>query len=205
MVFMDGLVVKTHGESAAMRKAAHAIVEAAWNELGFLSYTRSHYEHYDALVDEYADFQLCLVDEARGYPVAVANCVPLKCDANALPPEGWDWVVETAASRKPGEDADMLGALSISVPGIYRSKGYARLMIRELLALADRPDLPCEKVDRVARDVLGDVEAKIARLQSLRKELKRMVESCGHGQVGDCRVIAVLADYTHRGCLTHTH
>lgn len=86
-----------------------------------------------------------------------------------------------------------------------RELGFPLEAIRELLALADRPDLPCEKVDRVARNVLGDVEAKIARLQSLRKELKRMVESCGHGQVGDCRVIAVLADHTHRGCLTHTH
>jgi GNAT superfamily N-acetyltransferase len=49
--------------------------------------------------------------------------------------------VEKAAARRPGERADMLGALAISVPAIYRAKGYARVMIRELLALAERRGL----------------------------------------------------------------
>lgn len=138
---MCNYVVRTRAECPELKKAAMAIEQAAWNELGYLNYTRPHYRHYGQLLEDYADFQLCLVDEERGYPVAVANCVPLKCDASALPPEGWDWVVEKAATRKPGEKADMLGALAISVPGIYRSKGFARIMIRELLALADRRGL----------------------------------------------------------------
>lgn len=133
---MQSLVVKTRAESPELKKAANAIEQAAWNELGYLNYTRPHYELYGALLERFADYQLCLVDEERGYPVAVANCVPLRCDADALPPEGWDWVVERAATRKPGEAANMLGALAISVPAIYRSKGYARLMINELLSLA---------------------------------------------------------------------
>jgi GNAT superfamily N-acetyltransferase len=138
---MQNLVLKTRADSPALKKAASAIEQAAWNELGYLNYTRPHYELYGSLLEQFADYQLCLVDEARGYPVAVANCVPLKCNANELPPEGWDWVVERAASRKPGEAANMLGALAISVPAIYRANGYARLMIRELLALADRRGL----------------------------------------------------------------
>lgn len=138
---MQNLVVKTRADSPALKKAANAIEQAAWNELGYLNYTRPHYELYGALLERFADYQLCLVDEERGYPVAVANCVPLRCDANTLPPEGWDWVVERAASHKAGESANMLGALAISVPAIYRSKGYARLMINELLALARRRGL----------------------------------------------------------------
>lgn len=138
---MSNLVVKTRAESAGLKKAAMAIEQAAWNELGYLSYTRPHFQHYGQLLEDYADFQLCLVDEERGYPVAVANCVPLKCDANELPPEGWDWVVERAASRNRREKADMLGALAISVPSIYRSQGLARIMIRELLSLAERRGL----------------------------------------------------------------
>lgn len=139
---MPNLVVKTRAESAELRKAANAIEQAAWNELGYLNYTRPHYEMYAGLLETYADFQLCLVDEERGYPVAVANCVPLSCRGiDGLPPEGWDWVVEKAATREAGEEADTLGALAISVPAIYREKGYARLMIRELLALAERKGL----------------------------------------------------------------
>lgn len=140
-VVMPKLVVKTRAESAALRKAASAIEQVAWNELGYLNYTRPHYAYYTQLIEEYADYQLCLVDEERGYPVAVANCVPLKCDGDALPPEGWDWVVEQGYSRKQSEQADILGALAISVPAVYRAKGYARLMIRELLALAERRGL----------------------------------------------------------------
>lgn len=42
-----------------------------------------------------------LVDEDAGYPVAVASSVPFACSGpEDLPPEGWDWVVETARSEE---------------------------------------------------------------------------------------------------------
>jgi GNAT superfamily N-acetyltransferase len=89
----------------------------------------------------YADYQLCLVEEETEYPVAVANCVPFACSgSDDLPPEGWDWVVETAA-RSRGIQANMLGALAISVTEVHRSKGYARVMIRSLIELAEAKGL----------------------------------------------------------------
>ena len=107
----------------------------------YLNYSKAHYEHYADLLDAYADYQLCLVDEETEYPVAVANCVPFACSgSDDLPPEGWDWVVETAA-RSRGIQANMLGALAISVPAVHRSKGYARVMIRSLIALAEAKGL----------------------------------------------------------------
>src|SRR5690606_39523710 len=96
---MTRFVVKTRADSAELRKAAMAIEQAAWGALGFLNFTKAHFAHYQELLDQYADYQLCLVDEATGYPVAVGNCVPLTCDFNDLPPEGWDWIVETAANN----------------------------------------------------------------------------------------------------------
>jgi GNAT superfamily N-acetyltransferase len=139
---MPNLVVRTRADCPELRKAAQAIEQAAWNDLGYLNYTRPHYRMYGGLLETYADFQLCLVDEDLGYPVAVANCVPLSCRGiEGLPPEGWDWVVEKAATRGFDEEADTLGALAISVPAVYREKGYARVMIRELLALAQRRGL----------------------------------------------------------------
>lgn len=86
-----------------------------------------------------------------------------------------------------------------------RELGFPLDAIRELLHLVDKPDQSCERVDRVARDVLADVEAKITRLESLRGELKRMIRSCGHGRVSDCRVVKVLADHSHSQCLSHDH
>jgi len=88
-----------------------------------------------------------------------------------------------------------------------RELGFPLDAIRELLKLVDKPDQPCEQVDRVASDVLADVEAKIARLESLRSELRRMVRQCRHGRVSECRVVKVLADHSHSNCLStdHTH
>ena len=131
------LDIRSRAESPELKKAALAIEQAAWNELGYLNYTRAHYEHYQDLVNDYPEFQLCLVDEETGYPVAVANSVPFACSGSEdLPPEGWDWVVESAA-RSKGARLNMLGALAISVPAVHRSKGYARRMIHALIELAE--------------------------------------------------------------------
>lgn len=137
---MSRFVVKTRADSPELRKAAMAIEQAAWGSLGFLNFTRAHFAFYQQLLEDHADCQLCLVDEATGYPVAVGNCVPLACDFNDLPPEGWDWIVESAANNN-GARRNALGALAISVPGIHRSKGLARLMIQEFRNLAERKGL----------------------------------------------------------------
>ena len=50
---------------------------------------------------------------------------------------------------------------------------------------------------------LTAVEAKIAQLQTLRDELKRMVDAgCGVGSIGECRVIESLSDH---GLCAHEH
>lgn len=139
---MSSLVIRSRADSAELKKAACSIEQAAWNDLGYLNFTRAHYELYSSLLEDFADYQLCLVDEERGYPVAVANCVPVSCSgSDELPPEGWDWVVENGAECLKKGGANMLGALAISVPAIYRSKGYARIMIRALLDLAKEKGL----------------------------------------------------------------
>src|SRR5262245_21571015 len=92
------LAIRSLADAPHLRKAASAIEQAAWSHLGYLSYTRAHYEYYAELTESYPEFQLCLVDEDAGYPVAVATSVPFACPGlDELPQEGWDWLVETAA------------------------------------------------------------------------------------------------------------
>ena len=86
-----------------------------------------------------------------------------------------------------------------------RELGFPLDAVRELLRLSDQPNESCENVDRVARQVLADVEAKIERLLSLQTELRRLVRQGKHGKVGECRIIAVLADHSHSQCLTLDH
>jgi hypothetical protein len=133
---MTTLELRSRADSTSLKRAAKAIEHAAWNQLGYLNYTRSHHDFYDELLDRFPEYQLCLVDRDQNYPVAVASCVPISCpNIEDLPPEGWDWLVETAANSA-GAEPNLLGALAISVPAVHRSKGYARLMISALRDLA---------------------------------------------------------------------
>ena len=135
------LAIRSRADAPQLKRAASAIEQAAWSNLGYLNYTRAHYDYYSELLDAYPEYQLCLVDEDTGYPVAVANSVPFACSGpDDLPPEGWDWVIETAA-RTMNTRVNMLGALAVSVPAVHRSKGYARLMIRSLIDLAETKKL----------------------------------------------------------------
>lgn len=135
---MSGYAVRTRADSPELRKAAMAVEQSAWNALGFLNFTRAHYQYYEGLLDEHADCQVCLVDEETGYPVAVGTCAPFAWDrgVDELPPEGWDWIVEQA-SRKDAPP-NMLGGLGISVPRVHRSKGLARMVIRAMRDLAQK-------------------------------------------------------------------
>lgn len=80
-----------------------------------------------------------------------------------------------------------------------RELGFGIEEIRELLHLSDNPDTSCSAADIIARSHLEQVELRLKKLQALRKELRRMVQECGHGRVSHCRVIEVLSDHKHCG------
>ncbi len=84
-----------------------------------------------------------------------------------------------------------------------RELGFPLDRIREILALGDEPTHSCTEVDQIAREHLRDVESRIARLQSLRTELERMISECTANRVADCRIIEVLSD--HNLCLHDEH
>ncbi len=84
-----------------------------------------------------------------------------------------------------------------------RDLGFSIEAIRTLLGLQDRPDHSCEAADAIAGARLAEVEQRIAKLEALRAELKRMLASCRHGKVAECRVIEVLAD--HGQCAHEAH
>jgi DNA-binding transcriptional MerR regulator len=75
-----------------------------------------------------------------------------------------------------------------------RELGFDIDAIRALLALQDEPGQSCAVADQIARARLVEVEQRIASLTALKAELQRMVTSCSHGRVDQCRVIEALAD-----------
>lgn len=85
-----------------------------------------------------------------------------------------------------------------------RDFGFSVAAVRELLAMSDQPDLPCEEVDAIAKHHLEEVESRLQRLSALRDELRRMVSLCAGGKVESCRIIEVLSD--HHLCISEqTH
>ena len=74
-----------------------------------------------------------------------------------------------------------------------RNLGFSLDDVRELMALADDGDHPCEAVDVIAGSHLVEVKRKIADLELMRDELARLVGSCRKGTVADCRIIETLA------------
>jgi Cu(I)-responsive transcriptional regulator len=81
-----------------------------------------------------------------------------------------------------------------------RDLGFTIEEIRSLLDLSDHPERECSEADQIATRHLDQVEAKIARLSSLRDELTRIVGRCRGGIAADCRVIEALGN--HAQCET---
>ena len=75
-----------------------------------------------------------------------------------------------------------------------RDLGLSIDAIRQLLRLSDNPRRSCVDADLIANSHLNEVRARISMLQSLEKELIRMV-ACSSETVGDCEVIRSLADH----------
>ena len=73
-----------------------------------------------------------------------------------------------------------------------RDLGFSLDAVRDLLALADDRAKPCGAVDAIASGHLTEVERKIADLSAMREELRRVIGSCRHNTVADCKIIETL-------------
>lgn len=76
-----------------------------------------------------------------------------------------------------------------------RDLGFSLGEVRELLALAagDR-GRPCAEVNRIAGAHLAQVDAKLAQLGALRRELARLVAACDRdAPVADCSLLGALS------------
>ncbi|WP_397505807.1 helix-turn-helix domain-containing protein [Qipengyuania sp. R86523] len=73
-----------------------------------------------------------------------------------------------------------------------RGLGFSMAQVRELLALSDHDEKPCEDVDQLVRQQLSDVDSKIADLTTLREELAQLSRSCQSDRIGECRIVESL-------------
>jgi len=76
-----------------------------------------------------------------------------------------------------------------------RELGFSIDNIKGLLELSQHPEKPCQDAHNMAARRLQDVQARIAKLQRLERELKRISE-CEANTIADCAVIETLADHS---------
>lgn len=132
----EQLSVTTCADAPELFEASVGLENDTWDRLSFLDFTAAHHAHYDELLELFPDCRLCMVDMETGELVATGMCVPLRVEPGTdLPHEGWDWIVDTASAQR-GRRANVMGALSISVPQQHRHRGFARDMINAMRALA---------------------------------------------------------------------
>ncbi|WP_437882553.1 MerR family DNA-binding protein [Pseudomonas sp. LRF_L74] len=74
-----------------------------------------------------------------------------------------------------------------------RELGFSLEEIRSLLDLAAHPEQPCDTADRMAREHLLAVEARIRDLQNMQAELHKLA-ACHSGHAEHCRLLEALAD-----------
>lgn len=76
-----------------------------------------------------------------------------------------------------------------------RTLGFDTDAIRLLLALQDDPARSCAEVDRIVEARLTETRERIRSLKTLEIEFERMLDSCTHGSVADCRIIEALTPH----------
>ena len=76
-----------------------------------------------------------------------------------------------------------------------RDLGFSLEEVRELLALAaGDPNRPCGDVNQIAHAHLAQVDAKLAQLRALRRELNRLIASCDRdASLADCSLLTALS------------
>lgn len=74
-----------------------------------------------------------------------------------------------------------------------RALGFSLDQIRELLALASDTERRCDEVDKMTANHLAEVEAKIADLTKLARELRHISRCCRGGDtIANCRIIEAM-------------
>lgn len=96
-----------------------------------------------------------------------------------------------AADRTDSNYRDYSGDHLAALAFVRRARelGFSMAQVRQLLALSDHDDKPCDDVDRLVEQQLADIERKIADLSLLRDELSQMARSCKGERIGDCRIV----------------
>ncbi len=73
-----------------------------------------------------------------------------------------------------------------------RELGFTLEEIRELLAIVDKEEVSCERVQGIAEAQLVSIQEKISDLRRMKQTLRELSNQCTGEDVPDCPIIEVL-------------
>jgi MerR family transcriptional regulator, mercuric resistance operon regulatory protein len=73
-----------------------------------------------------------------------------------------------------------------------RELGFSLDEIKSLMRLSERKDMSCAEVDRLAREQLVQVKARMRELAKIARELERTIKSCVKQSCGNCAILGAL-------------
>ena len=101
--------------------------------------------------------------------------------------------------RRVGSGRRVYDQASVDFLGFIRHArdlGFTVEAIRDLIDLQENPGTNCAKADELARHHLLETQKRIEQLRILERELKRMIDQCAGGKVGNCEIVTSLFDHT---------
>ncbi len=137
----DRTTLRTAADDPALADAIQALIERVWPAYIQGTWPAGIYTELDwmGVYTRWPGFQFGIFDAVDGRLLAGGNAAPLAYtgDLAALPDEGWDWALHTAATQAAaGVAPTLLCALSITVEPAVQGRGLSRVMVRAMRSLA---------------------------------------------------------------------
>jgi GNAT superfamily N-acetyltransferase len=195
---LEDLTPRSVADDASFINPIEDLVELVWP--AFIRYSHpapdaQYHGDYMGLYDRWPDHQYAMLD-AKGGVVAAVHCCPLAWDGDesALPDDGWDWELETAADDlAAGRPPRTLGAVSITIHPDLRGRHFSPqllLFMREIgkrsgfkrLIAPVRPTQKAEQpflsIDEYIRQTTPEGLARDAWLRTHQRLGARIVRPC---------------------------
>lgn len=105
----------------------------------FLGHDNTLVRYWHRLEELFPGYQFCLLDGASGRTAGVGHSIPLnfRDEWNALPEEGFDWVLDKGfQDRATGLAPTVASALYVEIAATHRSQGLSARMVTVMRQIA---------------------------------------------------------------------
>lgn len=131
---LQGYTIVTINQRPDLIEQVYEVEKLSWPE--FINHDPIGNQYWDKLYQDFADYQLVMIEDKSQRVIASGNSIPLEWEGNIedLPEEGWDWALQRGFIRTGGQSLIQC-ALSIPILPEYRGKGLSKYMVEAMIKI----------------------------------------------------------------------